>query len=776
MATLYVYKNFNNYYNRKLKKYNSLSDYGDYTFIETDTYCNFNPNDGIDTEHVLGRPGYNDYYGDCDYLIYSDDNINITSRWFIIEQKRTMGNQYRLTLHRDVIADNWDKILNSECFIEKAILTDSDYLIFNQEDITTNQIKTNQTLLKDKTGCPWIVIYYDKSKTISGSIVPKHNYDISVANANDWASSYTGTKYTPQDVLDTEFRCYFDERTDAGTFGSYLKLNYQTLPAMGRASTNSPLHTNYPNYVSCDFNYYRQNNVQQDMFNAFIGDNSNYKTNAQIDEFYNKYNGAILYQNSGSTGYYRVNILRNQTYSTEEVFAPLTSQVFSFINSQIHTRTNLNGNADQTSYSTYVKYYTITVTLTPLYNNETITYEVDSGCYDLIDAPYRMACMPYGNITEKFTGNSDVTSNKELNFEIANNLPTDEGSKIYDIQIVPYCPLNDEFIITDGINAGSDNLLAHAIKQGNNTIGYIYSCSQSSFSRHIDYSISINNYKIENQCDIYRLCSPNYNGVFEFNAAKNLGISGFDISCTYKPSGTPYIHISPDFQGLYGTDYNDNRGLICGGDFSLARVSNAWTEYQLQNKNFQNIFDRQIENMEVNHKYDMIQSTVGAGLGAISSGVGIGAITGNPIVGAAAGIASGMGGIADLAIKQKLYNENLDYTKDLFGYNLENIKAQPQALSRTTGYNIDNNYFPFLEYYTCSPREKEIVANKIAWNSMTVMAIGKISEYINNSWSYGDITDKGYIKARLIRLEGSNEDFHNVNVIADELNKGVYTK
>ena len=59
---------------------------------------------------------------------------------------------------------------------------------------------------------------------------------------------------------------------------------------------------------------------------------------------------------------------------------------------------------------------------------------------------------------------------------------------------------------------------------------------------------------------------------------------------------------------------------------------------------------------------------------------------------------------------------------------------------------------------------------------MTVGVVGQILEYIGNSWSYGDIKDKGFIQARLIRMEDANEDFHNVNAIAEELLKGVYLK
>ena len=59
---------------------------------------------------------------------------------------------------------------------------------------------------------------------------------------------------------------------------------------------------------------------------------------------------------------------------------------------------------------------------------------------------------------------------------------------------------------------------------------------------------------------------------------------------------------------------------------------------------------------------------------------------------------------------------------------------------------------------------------------MTVGVNGKLSQYIGNSWTYDNIEDKGFIKAQLIRLEGVEDDTHVVNAIAEELNKGVYTK
>ena len=124
--------------------------------------------------------------------------------------------------------------------------------------------------------------------------------------------------------------------------------------------------------------------------------------------------------------------------------------------------------------------------------------------------------------------------------------------------------------------------------------------------------------------------------------------------------------------------------------------------------------------------------------------------------------------------------EAIDYKQDLFGYQLGNIKALPNSIAKSTAYNIINKIFPIIEFYDCTEEERTIVAKKIAWNGMTVMAIGRIADYINNSWKcqINDntfVNDKGYIKGQLIRIDIA-DDYHAVAQIADELNKGVYFK
>jgi hypothetical protein len=52
---------------------------------------------------------------------------------------------------------------------------------------------------------------------------------------------------------------------------------------------------------------------------------------------------------------------------------------------------------------------------------------------------------------------------------------------------------------------------------------------------------------------------------------------------------------------------------------------------------------------------------------------------------------------------------------------------------------------------------------------MTIMAIGKLSDY-----SISSNISKVYIKGQLIRLDTIKDDFHIVDAIYQEVNKGFY--
>ena len=296
---------------------------------------------------------------------------------------------------------------------------------------------------------------------------------------------------------------------------------------------------------------------------------------------------------------------------------------------------------------------------------------------------------------------------------------------------------------------------------------------KSSFSVDLGNPLALkDSMKIEANCNNYRLVSPNYQGSFDFNVAKNGGsVDGFIAECTYKPY-TPYIKVAPMFSWLYGTNFGDCRGLICGGDFSLGRVNSAWESYEMQNKNYQNIFNREIQNLDVNQYIQKTQQYVSGGLNivrdTIAGGVGGGLATGSPygaIAGAVVGgVGSGIGYGVDMQLMEKGLQEQRQYAIDKYHYQLGNIQALPYTLTKVNAFDINSKVWPFLEFYTCTDVEKEALRMKIQYEGMTVGIVDYLGNYING----------GYVQADLIRNESIIEDSHLLDDIYIELTKGVY--
>ena len=276
----------------------------------------------------------------------------------------------------------------------------------------------------------------------------------------------------------------------------------------------------------------------------------------------------------------------------------------------------------------------------------------------------------------------------------------------------------------------------------------------------------------------YKLVSPNYQGEFEFSVAKNYGVEQFNVDCTYKPYN-PYIHINPNFRGLYGSDFNDSRGLICNGDFSFGMIGDRFAEYELQNKNYQAMFNRQIQNMDVNNAIARQEAGWQIAAGAVS-GTASGAITGamvgggyGAIAGAVVGgITSIAGGIADYQNLGKRQEEAKSYAVDMYKYSLQNIQALPYSLTRCSALTANNKLYPFIETYSASDDEIQAFRDKLTYDGLTVLKIGTIRNYLKA----GGTT---MIKGEVIRFDEHTtnkllNDTHLANEIYNEIKKGVY--
>ena len=286
---------------------------------------------------------------------------------------------------------------------------------------------------------------------------------------------------------------------------------------------------------------------------------------------------------AAQNGTYITDLTTKKTYRIDLTQTKISNSfnVKSFNQPSVYSAFASAFSGDYNDNSFYVSYSS------PAYNinlveveTETYSVSIPVNRFHVGKAPYDMFAIPFSDTLQmKRDGVNSAIASKELAMRVANALSvkyTGAGF-IYDIQLLPYCPVRYCIQPDGSFDAIGDNATygMFPIKDNANaTVGNVYVASSDSdtFNISLQNPIVITNPKIQSECDMYRLCSPNYNGIFEFNAAKNNGVSYFNVDFTYKPYN-PYIHLNPDFGGLYGQDFNDANGLICGGDFSLPQTT-----------------------------------------------------------------------------------------------------------------------------------------------------------------------------------------------------------
>jgi hypothetical protein len=391
----------------------------------------------------------------------------------------------------------------------------------------------------------------------------------------------------------------------------------------------------------------------------------------------------------------------------------------------------------------------------------------------LQDQPYDMFCIPYSDEMLFDYNGTKTKYSKSLAMSLAQQIAGDLGSAaIYDIQITPYCPVRN-LINTEGeVPTIQSKDVATTLIYGENeeVIAGLFWAPSSQFSFDLNYTIELPSTPVEQKimatCDKYRLCSPNMAAMFDFSPVDNGGLTAIEVNCYYKPFN-PYIHLNPHFGGIYaapGVPY-EVRGLDCSGNFSLTQVNNAWADYQLQNKNFEAMFQRQQDALKLQHDFQF-GADIATGITGTASALGQGAMVGGVPGAITGGALSATGGVIDILMNRRLREEERSLAQDLYNYQLGNIQALPNTLTKIDTLSQNNPLVPFMEYYTSTEVEKNAIRNALVYNGMTVGRISTIQEFL--------LDEPSYIQGKIIRMVGLGEDYHIVQTIATELQKGVY--
>lgn len=817
MAQGLVLLAYNAYYNRFLKSEASLADY--ITNSEGSDYLiqnvNFNPSDGLNTSHIIGKGELDHGLSFTDYSytyalvieynselktrdeIYADEDTRIISKWFILDNDRTRSGQYKIDLRRDVLVDYMKQIKKSPIFVEKGIISDFDSpLLMNNEDVRLNQIKKEEILLKDRTECPWLVLYVKKGTVgEAGSVtvdVPQNDdfvyekLNVPINQWQYWDYTQAGTNYKKTNRMDFRVHYFWINMNNAyiykmSSLSPYPSSNSYTIATRGNLSVTNITQAKLDNAYQAR---------AASMINRAVSDFS-----INLSDPLSVYNGKIIKDSDGKC--FKVYVTdansgqeQNETFDVKSDNAPLLKSIM--LDAWREAAGQPSSTADDRAFQVRSFYNELHITLEELTDVQTtIDFSFYEGTGTKDSMLFDAICMPYGDVRMFASGGLiDFYTSAERSLRLMNSLATQlTDQKVLDFQILPYCP------VPDLINPIENKRIRFEVLQdtvlecvfNGEVTDLIIVCGSSNITFDLNYNISLINWddvpetmfrKYLNDCTMLRICSPNYNGLFEMNLAKNGGaINKFNVDMTLRPFN-PYIHVNPDFNFLYGQDFNDQRGLICGGDFSLGIINDAWNVYEIQNKNYQAIFDRQIQNLDVNNAIARQEAGWGMAAGVVSgaaSGAAGGAIVGGgwgALAGAVIGAGtSAVGGAMDLANLQKRQQETRSYAIDNYNLQLGNVQALPYSITKTSALTLNNKLFPFVEIYECSDEERLAYYDKIYWNGMTIGIIDRIEKYQSGSWA-------NYFRGKLIALygeEGSNAvENRIIEAINMELMKGVF--
>ena len=498
---------FNNYFNRKIIKYENLADYQSNSldsFIPIDsqgamTPFDFNPNDNVTTEIIA-----NDVPFEPDYFLLLDEDQNIVQRWFCIEQKRNRQGQWLYQLKRDVIADNLDSLLNAPIFVQKGMLKEDDPFIVNDEGMSLNQIKRGEWFIKDRSKTAWIVGYLAKNAGGSDIQIQTDQEDLvfDYKTISEIASEMGTTEGVLNSFLnfgnDTTNKAYFTTSVSIKvdylrhsqywqTLRQYIDLNYDFssllnikwgetyyADAMGGVK---PYLFEVPNW-NVDNNLLKtafanacieKKSLWMAQMSSILG-RSYYLTENQLN-ILKSFNGTYIRYNGE---YYRISVVEEATHETKTqsitksgTYTALDYSADRAVELASAPRYNLvTGTYDASNPKEWVleeiksNEKTVIVSLKYLTASDFIPQlntQISSGRKTTIDQECDIFAIPL-NMVISNNGN-DFETIEMHSRRIASAISLNQNAKVYDLQLLPYCPIPN--LITNDNNIDITNLIEH---------------------------------------------------------------------------------------------------------------------------------------------------------------------------------------------------------------------------------------------------------------------------------------------------------------------------
>ena len=483
---------YNNYFNRIIKKEATVAAYmnADSNY-RVASNANFNPGDGVNTSIVLGCGANGSLFDgeEFDYLVAYEivDNVSvIRGRWFILEQDRKRAGQYELTLKRDVIADNYNDVVDSPIYLEKGFINDvNDPLLYNSESMNLNQIKQLEIPLKDETQSGWVVGYipsdafpkvepaYDR---VEKKVTIPMSADITVNGLSSWSywnycSANPNYKFMADNAGKRKVTVKIRSQRVWASSGrtarcDMVTANYTFYPNSSDSGTYSQVNSGFIENSSGSWNFpqwyqdygpvtfsqgtinssicgkifdpVRNNSAFNTSLNAILGNGISIGDTSALRKLQDK----IILDSSTNT-YYRISVITTSASSPITVTSSVSggqAALTALKNAMYYP--NGAGGSLQGEYATFTASNSSTSYAVQLTNVGVSLYvDLNSDRAHLNDAPYDMFCIPFSDTLKLKYGDTQFTCSKNVALSMATEIAKDLGTKsVYDVQLLPYCP------------------------------------------------------------------------------------------------------------------------------------------------------------------------------------------------------------------------------------------------------------------------------------------------------------------------------------------------
>lgn len=749
--------------------------------ISNDTNYNSKEYENIDSPDTIN--------GHLIYTLASGEKVptyiydtETTWRWFVTGITQLRTRKYQISLLRDIISEHPEIWSSEEAYITAGIA--SDFNKYKRWNLPFTNTKVKQERL-NFGGKSSFFVYYVNEQTLSndstlseenllikGANIPgigSANVDYEVTNLNEIPSfGYVNAGNVNLWIIkdaNLRFELFSGQLKGLGNIPEYKTYTYTY-------SNNNIVSGGLYNNSMTLTTYYRNIPNNNDFRTAVSNFLDNYQDSLGPTISQSEVNDLLQYVdknifNSTDNKMYTIRCTSNVTNYNQDLTQAQTGTLSSAIQSINFPQAA--GIPPHTNHSKRGSYFTFksssttyNFTLEEIGTASTYDFNFMAGARKLPKSAVKCVnIVSSGSILD-----SDIAQalmQAQLNgvngIAVEDNKTISDGANVGRIIDIQYLPFSVATQTSENIKINNTNMIAQFLSNDD----YTYYTNLPDLTN------------INKETDTIKIVSPSRASQFLFRPYDNDGNMEFTTKITLKPYAS-IIYIRPSTKGLLVNDWDDKDCLIINEDFSLTNVTNAWTQYIYNNKNYSNIFERELQGREFERTWErrieQTQQKADVWAARNISSQKARTYTGNlPIVSSVAG-AIGAGFIdetymqmaqLDRQYNEAVYQEGISLSRDMFEYQMENIQSQPNIPSKITTIDVKFLDGVYLEFYSTNDTELLAIQNYYKYNGNRIDAYGTFSNY----WGW-------FVKGKIIISDNYTQP--EIDEINRRLDMGIFTE